>query len=246
MDRPAPPLPDQFAAALSWWRDAGVDAVFADEPAKLFDVPQDGEPTAAAPPPPKANAAPVAEPPPPTIGGDKVGWPTRLADFVPWWLSETTLTAGPVTARVAPRLATRTMLLVLVPMPEREDSVELLSGKQGLLVGNMLRAMGIPPEAASIAAALPSHMPAADWDALREQGLGEVIRHLVTLAAPQRLLVLGQDVLPLLGLEKRQGVRELPESRVPLLASLAPDILLGNARSRADLWRRWLDWTETA
>lgn len=249
MDRSAPPsLADQFAAALDWWREAGVDAVFADEASSLYDVSSAGEAAASAPTPAKVRAEPAAAPPPPAIGGDKAGWPAVLADFAEWWLTEPTLAPGPLASRVAPRLVAKADLLVLVPMPESEDGTELLSGKQGQLIANMLRAMGIAPEAASLAAALPSHMPAADWDGLREQGLGEVLRHLVILAEPRRVLVLGQDVLPLLGLEKRQGVRELPlaEAAMPLLASLAPDILLTNPRSRADLWRRWLDWTGTA
>ncbi|MEO5707254.1 MAG: hypothetical protein ABIQ46_09495 [Alteraurantiacibacter sp.] len=239
-------MADQFAAALDWWREAGVDAVFADEPEAMYDLSAGAAPAASEPVPTKARAEPAAAPPP-TLGGDKSAWPATLADFAPWWLTEPSLAPGPLAARVAPRLVVQTELLVLVPMPEGEDGAELLSGRQGVLIANMLRAMGIAPETASLAAALPSHMPAADWEGLHEQGLGEVLRHLIALAAPKRTLILGQDVLPLLGLEKRQGVRELPltESTAPLLASLAPDILLGNARSRADLWRRWLDWTGT-
>jgi DNA polymerase len=254
MDRPPPPsstptLADQFAAALDWWREAGVDADYRDEPASLLDVTSGAEAAPPAPTVTKPRTEAVAPPPPPpTMGGDRSGWPTTLAEFAAWWLIEPTLGDGPVAARVPPRLVDKTELLLLIPMPEAEDGAQLLSGKHGVLIANMLRAMGIAPQAASIAAALPSHMPAADWETLRQQGLGEVLRHLVTLVAPRRVLVLGQDVLPLLDLEKRQGVRELPlvDARVPLLASLAPDILLGNARSRADLWRRWLDWTETA
>lgn len=250
MDRSPPPsLADQFTAALDWWREAGVDADFMDEPASLLDVTPAAEPATAAPAATKPRVEVDAPPPPPpSIGGDRAGWPARLAEFADWWLNDPTLADGPLSARVPPRLVESAELLVLIPMPEREDGTELLSGRQGQLIGNMLRAMGIAPEAASIAAALPSHMPSADWDALREQGLGEVLRHLVALVAPRRVLVLGQDVLPLLGLEKRQGVRELPlaDAKLPLLASLAPDILLGNPRSRADLWRRWLDWTGTA
>lgn len=253
MDRSAPPSPtptlaDQFAAALDWWREAGVDADYRDEPASLLDVTPAAETAPPVPAATKPREEVIAPPPPPAIGGDRSNWPTTLTDFADWWVIEPTLADGALSARVPPRLVEAAELLVLIPMPEREDGTELLSGKQGQLISNMLRAMGIAPQAASIAAALPSHMPSADWETLRDQGQGEVLRHLVTLAAPRRVLVLGQDVLPLLGLEKRQGVRELPlaDAKLPLLASLAPDILLGNPRSRADLWRRWLDWTGTA
>ncbi len=171
-----------------------------------------------------------------------------LADFTPWWLAEPSLDPAPAGTRVPPRGSAGAELLVLVPMPEQGDSQQLLSGKHGQLVAAMLRAMGIAPDAAYIAAALPRHTPVPDWEGLQTAGLGEVLRHHLALAAPRRVLVLGQDVLPLLGLEKRRGVGNLPlaDGVSPLLASLAPDILLGNPRARADLWRRWLDWTGTA
>lgn len=247
MDRqPAPTLADQFAAALDWWRDAGVDSDYADEPANLL-----AEPVAPPPPVPVAAKAAREEPPPPPvacIGGDREGWPATLADFAPWWLAEPTLDPAPAGTRVPPRGVAGAQLLVLVPMPEAGDSEQLLSGKQGQLVSAMLRAMGIAPDAAYIAAALPRHTPVPDWEGLTAAGLGRVLLHHLALAAPRRLLVLGQDVLPLLGLEKRRGVGNLPltESGLPLLASLAPEILLGTPRARADLWRRWLDWTGTA
>ena len=91
-------------------------------------------------------------------------------------------------------------------MPEAGDSDSLLSGPHGTLVANMLRAMQIAPDKAYVATAIPRHQPLTDWDALQAAGLGEVLAHHITLAAPRRLLVLGNDILPLLGLEKRQGV----------------------------------------
>ncbi len=254
MDRPATPSPppslaDQFAAALDWWREAGVDADFHDEAVSLLaEVPAQTTDKSAPAPTPAAKPPAAPAPEVPSIGGDSGAWPKALPDFATWWLREPTLAAGPPTGRVPPRGVAQAELLVLVPMPENEDNDALLSGRQGQLVANMLRAMGVAPEASYVASALPSHTPVADWDGLRAAGLGRVLLHHIALAAPRRILVLGQDIMPLLGLEKRQGVRELPlaESPVPLLASLAPDILLGNSRSRADLWRRWLEWTGTA
>lgn len=252
MDRSAPPHPtptlaDQFAAALDWWRDAGVDSDFVEQPLNLLAEPAPPPPPT---PPPAAKAARQDVPPPvmARLGGEQATWPATLADFTAWWLTEPTLDEAPATNRVPPRGTAGAELMVLVPMPEAADTEQLLAGKQGQLVATMLRAMGIAPDAAYIASALPRHTPVADWDGLGAAGLGQVLLHHITLAAPRRIMVLGQDVLPLLGLEKRQGVRDLPlaESGLPLLASLAPDILLGNARSRADLWRRWLDWTGTA
>jgi DNA polymerase len=248
MDRSSSPtLADQFAAALDWWREAGVDSDFVEQPVNFLADPAPA-PTVESPAVAKSQRQEAPAPVLARMGGEATTWPATLAEFATWWLAEPTLDEAPVTARVAPRGAAGAELLVLVPMPEAADAEQLLSGRQGQLVTAMLRAMGIAPEVAYVAAALPRHMPVADWEALREAGLGQVLFHHIALAAPRRILVLGQDVLPLLGLEKRQGVRNLPlaESSLPLLASLAPDILLGSPRSRADLWRRWLDWTGTA
>lgn len=248
MDRASSPtLADQFAAALDWWREAGVDSDFVEQPVNMLATPAPA-PAVEAPAPAKPQRQEALAPVVARIGGEPASWPATLAEFSTWWLTEPTLDEAPKGNRVPPRGVAGAELLVLVPMPEAGDGAQLLSGKQGQLVAAMLRAMGIAEEAAYFAAALPRHTPVADWEALRAAGLGQVLLHHLTLAQPRRIMVLGQDVLPLLGLEKRQGVRNLPlpESEVPLLASLAPEILLGNPRFRADLWRRWLDWTGPA
>lgn len=239
-------LAGHYAAAIDWWREAGVDQQFHDEPAGWLSEPQ-AEPAQIAPTAsqmltsaPVATAAPAA----PRIGGDRANWPATLADFHGWWLAEPSL--APAGTRMPPRGSVNPELLVLVPMPEAGDSDLLLSGTQGTLVANMLRAMGIAPEAAYIASALPRYLPLADWPGLHADGLGDVLAHHIGLVAPRRLLVLGNDILPLLGLEKRQGVRDLPLNgeAIQLLASYAPENLLDNPKARAALWRRWLEWTQ--
>ena len=61
-------------------------------------------------------------------------------------------------------------------------------------------------------------------------------------------MVLGTRVLPLLGHDPAQaapGVSELAiqGGNLPVLASYAPERLLGSARQRAALWQQWLAWT---
>ena len=246
-----PSLADHYAAALDWWREAGVDYDWQDEAHTLLADPAakkakaDKADSAPAPQPRKAAPEPPAEKP---LGGDPSGWPATLADFAPWWLAEPSLDAGGLFPRMAPRGAAGASLMVLVPMPEAEDANVLLSGQQGRLVANMLRAMGIAGDAAYIAAALPRHTPSADWDGIGRAGMGAVLRHHITLAAPQRVLLLGQNLPPLLGLAKRPGVAmlEAGSATVPCFASFAPDVLLANAPRRAELWRGWLEWTATA
>ncbi len=239
-------LEDQLAAALDWWREAGVDHDYTDTPQKLLEDAPAEEPQRAPKATEKTTTAP--EPPKVMLGGDRTNWPQSLEGFVPWWTSEASLDDGRTDRRLPPRGVHGAELMVLVPMPEADDSDTLLSGAQGKLVANMLRAMEIVPEQSYIASALPRHMPLADWQGLHNAGLGAVLVHHIALAAPKRLLVLGGDILPLLGLEKRRGVLELTmaDQSIHLLASFAPENLLENARLRADLWRRWLDWTGKA
>lgn len=243
---PSADLAEQFAAAIDWWRQAGVDCDFADSPVRwLGDVQAETKKAAEAQKPTPRRAEQPTAPPAPRMGGDRTSWPASFADFVPWWLAEPSL--GPPARRIAPRGETGADLMVLVPMPEAEDGDILLSGHHGALIANMQRAMGLAPDAVCIAAALPSHLPHPGWDSLRDHGLGDVLLHLLNLAAPRRLLVLGMDILPLLAVEKRRGVQQLPlDGRtLPLLASHAPDNLLSNAAARAQLWQRWLEWTDT-
>ena len=249
MDKsPASTLAEALAAAQDWWREAGVDCDFADEPRDWLEQP------AAAPAPGEASFVPPAPPRPakpevPPLGGDRAFWPQALADFAPWWLAEESLETGGTGPRIAPRGMEGAELMVLVPMPEEGDSDGLLAGQQGTLVGNMLAAMGVAEDAAYLAAALPRHARHPDWQGLAARQLGEVIAHHVRLARPKRLLVLGRAMLPLFGYDPAQGaaaVREiaLEGCEVPALASYGPEPLLATPRFRAALWRGWLEWTE--
>jgi DNA polymerase len=196
------------------------------------------------------DAAPATPAPPaiPTLGGPPSAWPSSLAEFAPWWLANDQLETGGTAPRIPPRGVAGAELMVVVPMPEEADRERLLSGPQGQLVGNMLRAMGIAVDAAYLAAALPRHIHHPDWGALAARQLGQVVIHHVNLAAPKRLLVLGRAMLPLFGHGSAQpGQKPLPielqGSPVPALVSFGPEALLQTPRFRKSLWQGWLDWT---
>jgi len=243
MDQRPLTLAEQIAAAQDWWREAGVDSDFADEPRNWLERPAEAQPAL----PPAATAI-MAEPPVPPLGGDAAAWPQSLTDFASWWLTDEALETAGAGPRVPPRGAANAELMVLVPMPEESDAERLLSGPQGRLVGNMLMAMGIADDAAYLAAALPRHARHPDWQALASRDLGKIMLHHVNLVAPKRLLVLGRAMLPLFGHGSAQpGQKPLPiqlqGSSVPGLVSFGPENLLETPRFRAALWRGWLDWT---
>lgn len=238
-----------LSAVLDWWREAGVDHAFADDPRAWLADPAAAESAperTVAPPPEPLRAAtktPLVERLP---GLDAL--PMTLAEFQQWWLNEPSLDGGHVAGRVPPRGVEGAALMVLVDHPEAEDGEMLLSGPQGRLLAAMFTAMGIGPEAVYIAACLPRHMPLPDWAALDAAGLGEVVRHHVQLARPQRLLVFGRHISPLLGHDPAKSAEPLQQfvhenASIPLMVGPGLANLAGRPRSKAGLWQAWLDWT---
>ena len=247
--RPAPTLAESIAAAQDWWREAGVDLTYHDEPAGwLVDEAPVAEPVV------QEAATPVAAPRTPErlpAGGDRAGWPQDLAGFARWWLEEPSLDGGGLHPRVAPRCVADAELLMLVTMPEADDSETLLSGPHGRLLASFALAAGLAPDTVALAAALPRHTVAPDWGGLAARGHGDVLLHLLALASPKRLIVLGRGILPLLRHDLPQGAPavsqlSIQDRAVPLLATYAPERLLENARLRQGLWQRWLEWTDNA
>ena len=109
-DRPALTLEQQIAAAQGWWREAGVDQAFVDDPQAWLAQPSAEHPV--------ETAAPErpAPPPPPAIGGERAGWPGELAAFHRWWLDEPSLDVGVASPRVPPRGPANAPLAILVPI----------------------------------------------------------------------------------------------------------------------------------
>lgn len=236
-----------LAAALNWWREAGVDHAFHDEPqAWLAEIEAEVEVVA-----PVFAAAPRQADAPPRvrIGGERSLWPQTLADFAQWWLEEPSLDGGQTGSRITPRGSAGAELMILVEQPEAEDGDRLLSGPQGRLLSAMLTAMGIAPEKAYIASVLPRHTPAADWAELQADGMHEVLAHHITLAAPQRLICFGSNILPLIGHDPANSPEILREfnhgnGSVPSIAEKGLSWMLSRPRAKATFWRRWLDWTQ--
>lgn len=239
-----------IAAVLDWWREAGVDHAFSDDPRTWLSDPAAPEPQPGASPPPPPPPAPVRPTPAPVVERMAAldNLPASLPEFHDWWLAEPSLDGGHVANRVVPRGVAGAALMVLVDHPEAEDRDVLLSGPQGRLLQAMFTAMGIGADGAYIASCLPRHMPLPDWTALDAAGLGQIVRHHVALVRPQRLLVFGRHISPLLGHDPTKSAEPLRDFKheslsIPLLIAPALASLAGRPRSKAGLWQAWLDWT---
>jgi len=242
---PGPDFLDDVTGALDWWRDAGVDCDFADEPTSWLAEP--GDDSAARPHQAPARPAPAATEEAPRALDTRT-LPPDLASFTAWWLSEPLLAEGALSHRVPPRGAAGAALMILVEEPEAQDTERLLTGEQGRLLDAMLRAFGLDAAQTYVASALPRCTPGADWADAAARGLGLALTHHIGLVAPERLIVLGSNVLSLLGHEPPQQPAVLRsfnhEGRViPMLASWPLPALLRRPRAKAMVWRAWLEWT---
>lgn len=236
---------------MDWWREAGVDLQFLDEthPWITNEAPAGQEAAKAGPRP--AAPTPEPEPPaPPPVLAQRESWPQKLEDFASWWMTEPALDQGGAHPRVPPRGSAHAELMVLVAEPEASDRDELLSGPLGAFLDSMLAAMGIAAERTYRAAVLPRHTPLADWDAVARSGMGEAVLHHIGLAAPERLVVFGRNILPLLGHDPAQSPANLQNidhqgKSIPVIAGWDLAALVARPKAQSAFWQRWLDWTDS-
>ena len=175
--------------------------------------------------------------------------PQDIASFRDWWLSEPSLDPIGVRGRIAPNGPANADLMVIVIAPEEADQQSLLSGPLGGLFDGFLRAAELSRNEIYLASALPRYMPVADGNALVKAGYDRVLMHHIALASPKRVLVLGKNILPLLGHETTQEHIDLEnihhaDRKLPLLATEGLDSMQSMPRLKARFWRKWLDWTD--
>ncbi|MXO66046.1 uracil-DNA glycosylase family protein [Altericroceibacterium endophyticum] len=241
---PNPSIAEAIGSAFEWWKEAGLTNAM-DDTAQPW-ITDEEEPTEQKRPVRVKKKKPAETPV--MLGGDSANWPDSLEAFQKWWAAPDSIADGGTYPRIAPSGSARAPLMIIVPEPESEDSDFLLSGPQGRLIDNMLLSMQLTRENVYLTAALPCHMPFADWDDLNKRGLGRILAYHISLAQPERLLLLGRIVPPLIGHDPAQSntfsySSEFQDTAISCLAGRSPELLLKQPKLRARLWNQWLDWT---
>lgn len=253
-------------SALDWWEEAGVD-VLVDETARDWLAPprrpdpSQADPTQADPlhaGPFQAGALPAGAAPA-GIGAAEAGaraqaatpaapvprFPADLAAFRARLLADPAIPGRPA-ARIDAVGDPASGTMVLLDMPEAGDRAtrRLLSNDAGALLDRMLGAMGLSRDTVYLAPFSPARPASGSLDAEAIAALLPAVRHHLALAAPRRLLLMGEaPVRALLGLgcnEARgrthqievagasgptQAAASMPAS-VPTVASFPPRFVL--------------------
>jgi len=249
-----------IAAALDWWKGAGVDLDMQDKAQSWLDAdikPVEADATSTPTPAPK----PVRKAPPPRpigadieglakVPGDEADWPATLEAFQTWWLEDEKFAPAGAFPKISPRGAANADVMIIVGQPEEQDTDRLLSGQQGQVLSGFLRAAGIAADTLLyVASALPRHTLRPDWGEVDSVGYGQLLAHHIRLAAPKRLIVFGRDILALFPHESAQDSAFLQfinhDSRnIPLLPARDLANLARRGGFRAKFWQQWLDFTD--
>ncbi|WP_340317744.1 uracil-DNA glycosylase [Rhizorhabdus argentea] len=176
-----------IASLLGWWQDAGLDTLIDEEPRDwLARIER---------PAPAVSAAPVsAKATQPTASASLTAFPDTLPAFQAWLASSEKLSI-PLRDRIAAAGDAASGLMVLVDLPEADDSAsgKLLSGAAGQLFDKMLAAIGRNRDSLYLAAMAPGRPAGGYVDKASGTLFGELARHHVALAKPRALLLMGEQ-----------------------------------------------------
>jgi DNA polymerase len=219
-----------IASALEWWHDAGVDC-------EVDDAPRDWlarMPVADALP--NAVREAVAE-------GPKL--PESLEEFAVWRLGAAAPEAGWPGQALGTQGEVASGLMILVDMPDRDDEAAgaLLAGSAGKLFDRMLAAIGRDRQSVYLTALSAKRYPAGRVSDEIGQKLEALIRHHLLLAAPKRVLALGNAASrALTGMDvanARGNLRVVNHEggTSEVVASFHPRFLLERPAAKADAWK---------
>ncbi|HMI40362.1 MAG TPA: uracil-DNA glycosylase family protein [Sphingomicrobium sp.] len=220
----------EAASLLGWWLDAGVDAAISEQPRDWL---RPGAPIV---------AAAVEAPAPAHL-------PDTLETFRAWLQTAPGLPLDRAGARrILPHGPAEAEIMLVSEFPTREDAGDgkPIGGTAWQLMIKMLGAIGMAEDAAYSASLACFHLPAAKLDADSLGRCGDLMRHHIALAAPKRLLLLGDaPARALTGqpLASARGKVHRIEG-VRTVATFHPRFLLARPSDKALAWRDLLLLTD--
>lgn len=237
-----------------WWSLAGVEALVGEQPAGWLAVPPAND-AAASRPKRVADAAPepqqlpaalqrqqaeqVAEPKGP------VALPGDWDEFRQWLAMSDEVPGSQWDARrVLPVGDAAAPLMLLTAWPEIDDQREgqLFAGAAGKLLEAMLQAIGVMRSQCYAASLAVTRPPGGRIDARDAAELDRLLWHHVRIARPQRLLLIGSDIVRMatgLALPDARGkLLDLNQDggKVETIAVTHPAILLARPAQKAAAW----------
>ncbi|WP_341209248.1 uracil-DNA glycosylase family protein [uncultured Sphingomonas sp.] len=222
------------ASALDWWHDAGVDVVVGDEGFAWLD-------SAAQQLAARQTVRPVAAE---AVAAAGDALPKEAAAFAAWRVGDAAPEARWGGGAIAASGPADAELMVFVDCPERDDRELLMEGEVGRLFERMLAAIGRSrgdTALASVCVRRPTTGRVPRDVAVR---LGEIARHHVALAAPKRLLVMGdaasRAILTMNVADARGRFHTLNHKNgtvTQVVASHHPRFLLDRPAAKAEAWK---------
>lgn len=209
------------ATALEWWRDAGVDVLVEDEPRNWLA---------------KAVAAPAAVEAEVAVAV----LPDTLDAFVAWRGGPDTPDAGSAGPRFVAEGDAASGLMIVVDCP---DEGGIVSGAAGRLFDRMLAAIGRDRASVYLVPLMIARPIAGRIVPELEAALVPLLRHHIRVAAPKRLLVLGQAASRVLfaadaaTARGRLQVVNLEGFTVDAVGGIPPSLLLKHPAAKAESWR---------
>ena len=223
-----PDWPRNAASTLDWWRDAGVDVLVEDTAFDWFAAP----------------AVDARAPAPAVSAAASDALPDTMQAFAAWRLGAAAPDAGWRGAALAAEGDPAAELMVLVDCPERDDADRLMQGRAGALFDRMLAAMGRSRADVYLAAVCLRRPTTGRMPRDTHETLARIARHHVELAAPRRLLVLG-DAASRAVLATNDGairgrlhaLNHRNGTVTHAVASFHPRFLLDQPAAKAEAWR---------
>lgn len=222
----------EAASALNWWRDAGVDVLVEDDPRDWT-----ARPAPTAQPDAPVRAVPAGPEP-------EAPLPATIEAFLDWRYGS----GAPEAAMGEPIVAAEgnpdAPLMVVTDLPEFDGGTPaLLDGPAGRLFDRILTAIGQSRESIYLVPLCAARPITGQVPRDLEDKLGEIVRHHIALAAPARLLLLGQATSrAVLGTDaprNTEGLTPLNYSggKSDVVAIRHPRFLLNKPAAKGDAWK---------